>query len=199
MKDELFIRGKVPMTKEEVRTISLSKLNLHQAKNFLDIGTGTGSMAVEAALTVPTLQVVAIDNNPEALTLLKANQEKFHLNDIIGIQGKAPADLTSACESGDIPAAYDAIFIGGTGGNMSEILEWSFQHLTDTGRLVLNFILLENALQAIAWLKENNITFDACQLQVGRYTTLGQGHYYKQQNPVIIIECSAEEKRSELF
>lgn len=179
MKDELFIRGKVPMTKEEIRTLSLAKLDLHQAQNFLDIGTGTGSIAIEAALTYPQLEVTAIDSNPAAIELLQANQEKFQLTNVRGLLGKAPIDL---------PEKFDAIFVGGSGGNMAEIFEWSFAHLKTDGRLVLNFILLENALAAIEWLKNNEKTFDAQQVQIGRYQLLGTGHYYKPLNPVIIIE-----------
>lgn len=183
MKDELFIRGKVPMTKEEIRTISLAKLNLRTAESFLDIGTGTGSIAIEAALTYPQLQVTAIDSNAEALELLKANQEKFSLTNITGIIGKAPLDLSEK---------FDAIFVGGTGGNMAEIFTWSFEHLKPEGSLVLNFILLENALEAIEWLRANKKEFDAIQVQVGRYNKLGKGHYYKPINPVIIIETRKE-------
>lgn len=172
------------MTKEEVRAVSLAKLQLRQAKHFLDIGTGTGSMAVEAACTYPELQVTAIDANPAALELLEQNQQKFQVSRIKGILGKAPVELDEV---------FEAIFIGGTGGNMAEILAWSFEKLTANGRLVMNFILLENALQAIAWLEKQGHPFHAIQLQVGQYTKLGSGHYYKPQNPVIIIETGKEE------
>lgn len=184
MKDNYFIRGAVPMTKEEVRTVSLAKLQLREAEQFLDIGTGTGSMAIEAAYTYPQLQVTAIDSNPESLELLVKNQKKFQLNNINGLLGKAPLDLEQN---------FDAIFIGGTGGNMAEILTWSFEHLTSGGQLVLNFILLENAIQALDWLEGRHYKFQAIQLQVGQYTKLGKGHYYKPQNPVIIIETRKEE------
>lgn len=184
MKDNCFIRGAVPMTKEEIRTVSLAKLQLREAKQFLDIGTGTGSMAIEAAYTYPQLQVTAIDSNPEALELLNKNQKKFQLDNITGILGKAPVHLDQN---------FDAIFIGGTGGNMAEILTWSFRQLNNGGRLVMNFILQENAIQALDWLKNQKYAFQAVQLQVGQYTKLGKGHYYKPQNPVIIIETRKED------
>ena len=53
MRDEWFIRGKVPMTKSEVRTVSLSKLELYEDCEFWDIGAGTGSVSVEAAVSCP--------------------------------------------------------------------------------------------------------------------------------------------------
>lgn len=184
MKDECFIRGSVPMTKEEIRTISLAKLQLSRADNFLDIGTGTGSIAIEAALLYPQLKVITIDSNQTALDVLEQNLTKFQLENIQSILGKAPIELDEK---------FDAIFVGGTGGNMSEILVWSFQHLKVGGRLVLNFILLENALAAMEWLKNNHFPFQTIQVQVSHFTKLGQGHYFKPQNPVIIIETRKEE------
>ncbi|MGM0216206.1 decarboxylating cobalt-precorrin-6B (C(15))-methyltransferase [Enterococcus sp. AZ109] len=184
MKDSSFIRGAVPMTKEEIRSVSLAKLQLRSAQNFLDVGTGTGSIAIEAAYTYPQLEVTTLDSNPDALELLKQNQAKFELSNVKGILAKAPVVLDQQ---------FDAIFIGGSGGNLTDILEWSFRLLTDKGRLVLNFILLENALAAIQWLEEQEYFFQAVQLQVGQYTKLGKGHYYKPQNPVIIIETGKGE------
>ncbi|MDT2658697.1 decarboxylating cobalt-precorrin-6B (C(15))-methyltransferase [Enterococcus hulanensis] len=184
MKDDCFIRGEVPMTKEEVRTVSLAKLQLPKAEKFLDIGTGTGSMAIEAAYMYPKLMVTTIDSKQAALDVLRLNQNKFQLTNIKSILAKAPVELNDT---------YDAIFIGGTGGSLSEILAWSFQSLKIDGRLVLNFILIENALEAIRWLEDKRYPFQVIQLQVGQYTKLGQGHYFKPQNPVIIIETRKEE------
>lgn len=184
MKDDCFIRGAVPMTKEEVRTVSLAKLQLSDAEKFLDIGTGTGSIAIEAAHLYPQLKVTTIDSNQTALDVLKQNQTKFKLENIQSILGKAPVELAEE---------FDAIFVGGTGGNMNEILSWSFQRLKVGGRLVLNFILLENAFEAIDWLENNQHSFQAIQMQASHFTKLGQGHYFKPQNPVIIIETRKEE------
>ncbi len=68
MKDELFLRGEnVPMTKEAVRALALSKLELHRASHLIDVGAGTGSVSIEAALQFPSLQVTAIERNPGAM------------------------------------------------------------------------------------------------------------------------------------
>ena len=77
MKNNEFIRGKVPITKEEVRAISLNKLNLKSAKTFIDVGAGTGSVSIEAALTYDNLKVIAIERNDVAIDLI--NQNMFHL------------------------------------------------------------------------------------------------------------------------
>ena len=184
MKDSSFIRGNVHMTTEEVRTVSIAKLQLAKADKFLDIGTGTGSIAIEAALLHPNLEVTTIDSNQTAVAVLKQNLAKFQLTNIHSILGKAPIELEDK---------FDAIFVGGTGGNMAEILAWSFQLLKPDGRLVLNFILLENALRAMEWLETNHHSFQTIQMHVSQFTKLGQGHYFKPQNPVIIIETRKED------
>lgn len=182
MKDELFIRGNVPMTKEEIRGVCLAKLELYQAETLLDIGTGTGSIAVEAALNYPSLQVTAVDANQEAIALLKENQQKFGVENITSFVIEAPFETQEK---------FDAIFIGGTGGNMEGILSWSFQHLSSQGKLVMNFILQESVMEAMKWLKEKDKNFSAVQVQIGKYTALGSGHYYKPSNPVIILEAGS--------
>ena len=70
MRNDEFIRGKVPITKEEVRAISLNKLDLKNAKTFIDVGAGTGSVSIEAAKTYENLNVVAIEKNEEAIDLI---------------------------------------------------------------------------------------------------------------------------------
>ncbi len=83
MKDELFLRGEnVPMTKEAVRALALSKLELHRASHLIDVGAGTGSVSIEAALQFPSLQVTAIERNPAALRLLDENRQRFACGNI---------------------------------------------------------------------------------------------------------------------
>ncbi len=183
MKDSLFVRSKVPMTKEEIRTISLAKLNLKEAEHFLDIGAGTGSISIEACVEYPDLHVTAIETKDIAVELILENKEKFGVENLNVIKGKAPIDL-------DI--IFDSIFVGGSGGNLEDILSWSFDHLKPGGSLVLNFILLENATGAFKWFEDNEIAYETVQVQVGNGTKLGSGHYFKPLNPVIIIEAKKE-------
>ncbi|HBV7811740.1 TPA: precorrin-6Y C5,15-methyltransferase (decarboxylating) subunit CbiT, partial [Klebsiella pneumoniae] len=78
MKDELFLRGaQVPMTKEAVRALALAKLELHRARHLIDIGAGTGSVSIEAALQNPALRVTAIERQADALRLLAENRQRF--------------------------------------------------------------------------------------------------------------------------
>lgn len=185
MKDNEFLRGgKVPMTKEEVRLIVLERLNLRQATTLIDVGAGTGSVALEAALRHPELHVIAIEKNPSALRLIEENRQRLDCQKVKIIAAEAPYPL-------DIQA--DAIFIGGSGGNLTDIIDWALTRLTKTGRLVLSFILLDNLNTALTHLKKCAVADLECtQLQISQMTTLGNGFYFKPNNPTFIISCKKE-------
>lgn len=186
MKDELFLRGeKVPMTKEAVRALALAKLELHRASHLIDIGAGTGSVSIEAALQYPSLQVTAIERNPAALRLLDENRQHFACCNIEILPGEAPMVMTERA---------DAIFMGGSGGRLDELIDWSWQQLYPGGRLVMTFILQENLNAALDYLQQRGITqIDCLLLNVSSLTALGSGHYFKPNNPVFVIACQKEE------
>ncbi|MBG9979498.1 decarboxylating cobalt-precorrin-6B (C(15))-methyltransferase [Facklamia lactis] len=182
MKDEMFIRDKVPMTKESIRSISIDKLELNKAQRFLDVGAGTGSVSLQAAKLYPEIEVVAIEMKELAIDLIRRNCQHFDLTNIEMIQGKAPLpeDLGS----------FQAIFVGGSSGNLTEIVDWSYQLLETNCPLVMNFILIENALEAFDYLTANDWTdIDMISVSVSDYTSLGKGHYFKPQNPTIILSA----------
>lgn len=185
MKDELFLRGaKVPMTKEGVRTLALARLDLHRASHLIDVGAGTGSVSIEAALGHPELRVTAIERNPAALTLLAENRRHFDCRNIEIIAGEAPMALGEKA---------DAIFIGGSGGNLTQLIDWALNQLCPEGRLVLTFILQENLSAALNHLSSRGIhDFDCLQLQISELTPLGNGHYFKPNNPTFMISCQKE-------
>lgn len=186
MKDELFLRGeKVPMTKEAVRALALSKLELHWASHLIDIGAGTGSVSIEAALQNPTLAVTAIERNPAALRLLGENCQRFACGNVSIIAGEAPDVSVERA---------DAIFMGGSGGHLTALIDWSLRHLRPGGRLVMTFILQENLHCALEHLQLAGVTAVDCQqLNVSALTALGSGHYFKPHNPVFVIACQKEE------
>ncbi|NCB56110.1 MAG: decarboxylating cobalt-precorrin-6B (C(15))-methyltransferase [Gammaproteobacteria bacterium] len=185
MKDAEFLRGEqVPMTKEEVRLMVLERLNLRQATTLIDVGAGTGSVALEAAIRHPELHVIAIEKNPSALRLIEENRQRFDCQKVKIIAAEVPCPL-------DIQA--DAIFIGGSGGNLTDIIDWALTRLTKTGRLVLSFILLDNLNTALTHLKKCAVAELECtQLQISQMTTLGNGFYFKPNNPTFIISCKKE-------
>ena len=181
MKNDEFIRGKVPITKEEVRAISLNKLNLKNAKTFIDVGAGTGSVSIEAALTYDNLKVIAIERNDVAIDLINQNVNKFNLSNIEVIKDYAPIDL-------DVKA--DGIFLGGTGNNLEEIIKWSKDLLIPGGRLVANFILIDNFYDTLDLLKKYNfVNIDVSQLSINKLEKLGSRDYFKPHNPIFIISC----------
>lgn len=185
MRDELFSRNKVPMTKAEVRSISLNKLNLFKKEQFLDIGAGTGSISLEAALSFPSMRVTSIEQNDEAIDIMNQNITKFGIDNITLIKGKAPDAIPNQ--------VYDAIFVGGSGSELNKIIDFSIAHLKDGGSLVLNFILYENAMAAISYLKHLSVRdTEFVQVEISKWHGLGKGHFFKPQNPTFII--STEKK-----
>ncbi|AXY26124.1 cobalt-precorrin-6Y C(15)-methyltransferase [Suicoccus acidiformans] len=185
MRDREFIRGKVPMTKELVRAVTIDALNLSQAKYLLDIGAGTGSISIQAAYEYPQLQVTAVERNPEAVELIQSNQKKFNLSNIEILEGVAP-DIS-------LPeVTYDAVFIGGSGRNLTQIIDQAIDVLSPGGRLVLNFILMENALEAYEHLTQLGMEVEMRLLQVSCWHSLGSGHYFKPNNPTIIIRTEVK-------
>ena len=171
MKNKDFITGKVPITKEEVRAISLNKLELLNAKTFIDVGAGTGSVSIEAGYSYPNLKVIAIERNDDAIDLVKQNKEKFNLDNV------------------EIIKAY-AIFLGGTGKKLEEIIDWSKDLLVDGGRLVANFIIIDTFYEMLRLVKEKGFkNIDVTVLNVAKLEKLGTGEYFKPHNPIYIISC----------
>lgn len=183
MKNKDFITGKVPITKEEVRAISLNKLELLNAKTFIDVGAGTGSVSIEAGYSYPNLKVIAIERNDDAIDLVKQNKEKFNLDNVEIIKAYAPVELDK-----DIKA--DAIFLGGTGKKLEEIIDWSKDLLVDGGRLVANFIIIDTFYKMLRLVKEKGFkNIDVTVLNVAKLEKLGTGEYFKPHNPIYIISC----------
>lgn len=180
--DEEFIRGKVPMTKSEVRAVCLSKLSLSPTDIAYDIGCGTGSVTIEMAFSAYEGKVYAFDKNEDAIALLEQNCQKFHLNNVDGICGLAPECLK------DLPVP-DVAFIGGSSGNMDEIV--SYLHgINDKMRFVITAVTLENAMAGLDSLKNVGISGDIVQVAVSKGKQIGDLHMLMAQNPIFIISGS---------
>ena len=181
MGDDEFIRGKVPMTKEEVREVSICKLKLHQNAVVYDIGSGTGSVAVEMAGLSHIISVYAIEKKKEALTLIAQNQEKFQLDNITIVEGNAPEVLR------ELPKATHA-FVGGSGGALKEIVK-SLYRINCRMRVVINAISMETICEikeiVSLYPVENE---EVVQIQAGRTKKAGRYHLMQAENPVWI--CS---------
>ncbi|WP_391595562.1 decarboxylating cobalt-precorrin-6B (C(15))-methyltransferase [Yersinia massiliensis] len=172
------------MTKEAVRVLALARLELNDARHLIDVGAGTGSVALEAALQFPHLRVTAIERNPAALALISENRQRLACHNVDIIAGVAPLPVEDHA---------DAIFIGGSGGQLTELIDWALMMLNPNGRLVLTFILLNNLNDALSHLQTCAVSqLDCVQLQLSSLTPLGSGHYFKPNNPTYLISCHKE-------
>ena len=180
--DEEFIRGKVPMTKSEVRAVCLSKLSINPDDVAYDIGCGTGSVTIEMAFSAYEGKVYAFDKNEEAIALLEQNCQKFHLDNVEALCGLAPECLK------DLPVP-DVAFIGGSSGNMDEIV--SYLHgINDKMRFVITAVTLENAMAGLDSLKNVGIIGDIVQVAVSKGKQIGDLHMLMAQNPIFVISGS---------
>ncbi|CAH2212010.1 decarboxylating cobalt-precorrin-6B (C(15))-methyltransferase [Tepidibacter aestuarii] len=170
------------MTKEEIRTISISKLNLKNCSTFLDVGGGTGSISIQASLENKGLEVFTIERNEEAVELIHENIDKFNINNIKVIKDYAPVDC--------FDKKIDAAFIGGSGGNLEDIIIWLKKLLNKDGILVINCIILQTLNESLKILEQQGFEDIECvQACVSRLEKLGKGNYFKPLNPTYIISC----------
>ena len=180
--DDEFIRGKVPMTKSEVRAVSISKLSLKPNEIAYDIGCGTGSVTIEMALSLYDGKVYAFEKNEDAIELLDKNCKKFHIDNVEGICGLAPECLK------DIPSP-DVAFIGGSSGNMDEIVSYLYG-INPKMRFVITAVTLENAMAGLDALKNVGINGDIVQVAVSKGKAIADLHMLIAQNPIFIISGS---------
>ena len=186
--DACFLRdAKTPMTKEEVREVSICKLHLTENAVVYDIGSGTGSVALEIAGLPGQLQVYAIERKPEALELLRKNREHFRMDNIQIVEAMAPEGLE------ELPVPTHA-FIGGSGGRLLDILQTLYRKNPHM-RIVINAISMET----ITELKEVLDTFpveeeEILQMQVSRVKKLGSYHLPRAENPVWICSFTFRER-----
>jgi len=184
--DEYFERTEnVPITKEEVRTIQISKARLKPGQIVYDIGCGSGSISIEAAFQVESSgKVLAIDYDENAIELTKKNMYKFDLSNISVIFGNAKEKILELEEA-------DAIFIGGTGGDTKEIVEISQNKLKSGGRIVIGTILIEtlySVLQILDKLQFESV--DITQITIAKSRKTSTGTMMLARNPVTIISAT---------
>lgn len=181
--DDGFVRGRIPMTKAEVRAVVMSRLRIRENEIVYDIGAGTGSVSVEMALAASGGMVFSIEKDAQAVELCKLNKERFSLHNMKIVEGTAPEALHS------LPAPSVA-FIGGSGGHLEEIVA-CLKEKNPYVRLVVNAVTVENAERALRLLEGDGFTgAEAVQLQVSRYRKAGENHMAAAQNPVTVISAS---------
>ncbi|WBW96180.1 precorrin-6Y C5,15-methyltransferase (decarboxylating) subunit CbiT [Oceanirhabdus sp. W0125-5] len=179
LKDDEFIRAKVPMTKEEVRTLSLVKMDIKENSRILDVGAGTGSVSINAAVNCPKGEVIAIEKEDKAVELIKLNIEKLGIDNMKVIHGMALEEIKA------LSGKFNSIFIGGSGGELEKIIDECYELLHEGGSIVLNFITLSNAVKAMDKLEEIGMEYECVQVAVNRIK--GKSKMILANNPIFII------------
>ena len=182
IKDEAFVRGKVPMTKEEIRILTLVKAQITPDAVVYDIGAGTGSLSIEAARLAPAGHVYAIEKNPEGVELIAENATKFSVENITVVEGAAPDALAG------LPAP-DVALIGGSGRRLADILDLIGERLRPNGRIVANAITMQTVAACLDYFHAHadRYTYEAIQVQISRLERVGSYDMAKALNPIYII------------
>ena len=178
--DEEFIRGDIPMTREEIRAVVLSRLRLGKDHDLCDIGAGTGSVTVEAALKSPAGSIYAVEKRAEGLELIEENLQKFDCDNVKLIAGEAPEALN------DLPR-FDRVFIGGSGGRLPEILDFLEIGLKPEGRIVLNAITMNTLTSAYQEFRKRGYKTGVIQVSCTRTKSVKEYDMFDSSVPVFII------------
>ena len=173
------------ITKKEIRTLSISALKLKEDSTVWDIGTCTGSVAIEAAKIAREGLVFAIEKNEGDLENCRQNLAKFRVDATL-VHGKAPEGLDTFPDP-------DAVFIGGTAGGMEDILNICCSRLKTYGRLVLNAVTIENLSEAIGLFKERGYATNITLAQISRSKPILNLTRFDALNPIYIIEAWRKE------
>ena len=169
------------ITKREVRAVSLYSLGLRRDSVVWDIGAGTGSISVEAALIALSGQVYAVERDNDSLPLLEANVAQLGSGNIHIVFGEAPGALEP------LPSP-DSVFVGGSGGNLSAILEYAVSRLNPDGSIVANQAVLERTHEAYALLKKLGVNAELTQVTSARGKEMSDGAVRLESlNPVFIV------------
>lgn len=182
--DTEFIRGKVPMTKQEIRILTIAKAGIKQGDIVLDVGAGTGSLSCEAAMQAGNDGMVyAIERNPEGIGLIAANAEKFGLDNVHIIHAEAPAGMD------ELPR-LDTVLIGGSGKRLEPILDRAGELLKTGGRIILNCITVQTLMQCLNYMRASELyKYETVQVQVNRWEQVGSYDMAKAANPIFIVAC----------
>jgi len=182
--DELFERTEqVPITKQDVRALVISKLRLREGFSAIDIGCGSGSLTVEVCLQTKGDRVYAIDYDEKAVELTKKNLLRF------GVE--AEIVLSKAQDVLPLLPQVDAVIIGGTWGDTEEIIRLGIDRLKKGGRIVVDTILIETMYKAITTINEANLNeVDITQVIIAKARKVTTGTMMIARNPIIMISAT---------
>jgi precorrin-6Y C5,15-methyltransferase (decarboxylating) len=174
------------ITKREVRLLSLAAMGIRRDIVVWDIGAGSGSVSVEAALLAFEGRVYAIEVDPEGVEICRENLRTHGVDNVRVVAGRAPEALSGL----EVP---DAVFVGGSKGSMEEIIGVALERLRSGGRLVVNAVTLENASEAYQVIRRHNLVPEVMLLQVSRADPLAHYLRYEALNPIQIFAVTKPE------
>ncbi len=165
------------ITKDEVRAATLHKLRLPKSGVFWDIGAGSGSVSVEAALMNPDLTVYSVERKKEELANIKENICRNRCYNVVPVSGEAPFSIENLPDP-------DAVFIGGSGGQLEKIIAEAAKRLPNGGRLVVNGVIEKTVTEAPRFMKDNGLSVESSTVQISR---TGQADEPVVFNPITIM------------
>lgn len=168
------------ITKREVRAVSLAHMQLKANSTVWDIGAGSGSVGLEAARLCPNGWVYAIEKNEADFEIAKSNQVQMGIHHYTLVNAKAPEYLKTWPNP-------DAVFVGGSGGELGELIKLIVGRLNEGGHLVMNFVTIENLTVAVEALKVMEVSWQVTQMQVSRSKPILHMHRMAAENPVWIV------------
>lgn len=184
IKDDEFIRGNCPMTKEDIRALSIWKMNLSDKTNVLDIGSGTGTITVQSAMIAKNGKVYSIERDEDAYNTSIKNIKKFKVTNVLLEKGEAADILDKYIEN---KLSFDSIFIGGSGGDLELLIKKSDLLLKNQGTLVMNFITLNNTYKGIEKVKSLNYKIEITTVNISKNKE--NSYMMIANNPIYIISC----------
>lgn len=174
------------MTKEEVRAVSVAKLQLEPHHILVDVGAGTGSVGIEAAGYLSKGSVYGIEINPDGIDIIKKNIDKFKIDNYNLIEGLAPENIPKI--------KYHRMFVGGSKGNLDTIVNHFMEHSAEDGVIVINAIVLETLTKAMDTLKANKFKdIEVVSMTVARNRKVGTMNMMMGENPIYIITAKRGE------
>lgn len=190
LEDDEFLRGKVPMTKREIRILTMAELATEPGAVVADIGAGTGSLSIEAARAVGIGRVYAVERNPEAVGLIRENARRLEVENITVLEAEAPEGM-------DRLPILDGAIVGGSGGQLEKILDALDGRLRAGGRIILNCITIQTLAAALSYMRQRkDYRYRAMQVQVNALHAVGEYDMAKGMNPIFIVTCIKQEVKA---
>jgi len=178
--DEQFATAKKLITKQEVRAVTLAKLQLQDDLVVWDVGAGSGSVSIEASNLVPNGRLFALEKNPQYLGFLRDNLKKFVARNVQLVEACAPDGFEALPDP-------DRVFIGGSGGRLEEIIDAIDKRLRPDGRIVLNAVTLDTLGKAVEYLESHGYEIEVACINVAKTKNLTEYRMFEAQNPVYVI------------